>query len=245
MIIEEKTSKMRSLSDFENATFAIVEGMVYDEWVLKLLPEAHFHYFRTINDCLAALKNGDVEVFPYEDVMLRYISANLHESFTIINIDNVNVKVDDYGFAVNFNRPDLKKAIDDTIAEIKANGIYEKMIKRWFPKVGATGIMPKIELTGKNGTLKLGTSAVERPFTFIVGDKVTTGFDIELAKRICSRLDMDLEITDILFSELIASLVSGEVDMIGAAVIITEERAKKVLFSEPYFQGKMAFLVKL
>lgn len=243
MIIEEKTSKMRSLSDFKNATFAIVEGMVYDEWVLKLLPEAHFHYFRSINDCLTALRNGDVEVFPYEDAMLRYISANLHESFKIVNIDNV--KFDDYGFAVNFNRPDLKKAIDDTIAEIKVNGIYEEMIKRWFPKVGATGIMPKIELTGKNGTLKLGTSAVERPFTFIVGDKVTTGFDIELAKRISCRLDMDLEINDILFSELIASLVSGEVDMIGAAVIITEERAKKVLFSEPYFQGKMAFLVKL
>lgn len=242
MIAEEKSIKIRSLSDFENATFAVVEGMIYDEWVLRRLPNARFEYFRTANDCLMALKNGAVEAFPYDDAILRYMSANLPESFIIINDDKF--KAANYGFAVNFNRQDLKRAIDDTIAEIKSNGIYEEMIKRWFPEVGAIGIMPKIKLSGKNGKLKFGTSTLERPFTFIVGDKVTTGFDIELAKRICYELKMDLEINNIAFSELIPALVSGKVDMIGAAIVINEERSNKVLFSEPYFQGRMAFLVK-
>lgn len=242
MVIEEKSIKTKSLSDLENATFAVVEGMVYDEWILTKLPNARFEYFRTVIDCLTALEKGDVEAFPYDDAILRYISANLDESFIIINDDQFEDV--DYGFAVNFRRPDLKRTIDDTIAEIKSNGIYDDMIKRWFPEVGAIGIMPKIKSSGKNGKLIFGTSTLERPFAFIVGDKITTGFDIELAKHICHKLEMDLEINNIAFSELIPTLVSGKVDMIGAAIIITEERAKKILFSEPYFQGRMAFLVK-
>jgi len=243
MSIEDKSIKRKSLSDLENATFADVEGFIFDDWILSALPNAHIQYYKTIMDCIIALKNDDVDAFPYDDAILRYFLKNLDESFIIINDDKL--KSSDYGFAVNFNRIDLKKAIDDTIAEIKANGIFDEMTKRWFPEVGTVGIMPEIKLVGKNGKLKLGTSTLERPFTFIVGDKVITGFDIELAKRICQKIDMDLEIVVIRpFSELIPSLVSGKVDMIGGAIIISEERAKKVLFSEPYFKVKTGILVK-
>jgi len=242
MTAEEKSSQIRSLSDLENASFAVVEGMIYDEWILNRLPHARIEYFKTVFDCLSALKKGEVDAFPYDDATLRYISASLLESHRIISDDQFRDA--GYGFAVNFNRRDLKKAIDDTLAEIRSNGIYEDMINRWFPKVGAIGIMPRIKLSGKNGLLKFGTSTIERPFTFIVGDNITTGFDIELARRVCQKLEMDLEISNIAFSSLIPTLVAGKVDMIGAAMVITEERAKKVLFSEPYFQGGMAVLVK-
>ncbi len=243
MNIEEKLIKTKSIADLKNGTFAVVEGFIYDDWISSALPGARIQYFRTTMDCITALNNGEVDAFPYDDAILRYLLKNLDDSFIIINDDSF--KISGYGFAVNFNRPDLKKAIDDTIAEIKSNGIYEEMIKRWFPEVGAIGIMSKIESNGKNGKLKLGTSTLERPFTFIVGDKEITGFDMELAQRICCNLEMDLEISIIRpFSELIPALVSGKVDMLGSAIIISEERAQKVLFSEPYFQVKMGILVK-
>lgn len=243
MSIEDKSIKTKSLSDLENATFAVLEGFIFEDWILSALPNARIEYFKTIMDCIIALKNDEVDAFPYDDVILRYFLKNLDESFIIINDDKL--KGSDYGFAVNFDRGDLKKAIDDTIAELKANGIFEEMTKRWFPEVGTVGIMPKIELTGKKGKIILGTSTLERPFTFTVGDNVTTGFDIELAKRICQKLEMDLEIVVIRpFSELIPTLVSRKVDMIGGAIIISEERAKKVLFSVPYFPVKTGILVK-
>lgn len=243
MSVEEKSIKIKSLSDLENATFAVVEGFIYDDWTLSRLPNAEIQYFKSIMDCITALGNGEIDAFPYDDAILRYLLKNLDDSFIIIN-DN-SFEVSGYGFAVNFDRPDLKKVIDDTIAEIKSNGIYDEMMKRWLPEVGTTGIMPKIKLSGKNGKLKFGTSTLERPFTFIVGDKEATGFDIELAKRVCQKLDMDLEITNVRpFSEVIPTLVSRKVDMIGAAIVMSEERAEKVLFSEPYAQVKLGILVK-
>lgn len=55
---------------------------------------------------------------------------------------------------------------------------------------------------------------------------------------------MNLEIVNMDFGAMIPALVSGKVDMIGSCITITEERAKSVLFSEPYYQGGIAVVVK-
>lgn len=242
MIAANGAERTRLLSRLESGRFAVIEGMMYDEWVLNRLPNAQFEYYRTAFDCISALKNDNVDAFPYDDSMLKYMIGNASESFAFIYDEGFGVA--DYGFAVNTNRPDLKKAIDEAIADIRAEGSYDDMVTRWFPRTGATGIMPQLKLTGKNGKLRFGTSTIDRPFTFIVGDGVITGFDIELATRICAKLETELEISAITFSELIPAVVSEEVDMIGAALAITEERCRSVLFSEPYFQAKVALLVK-
>jgi len=239
MAVEEKARKIKSISDLENATFAVAEGMVIGEMVLSRLPHAQIRYYRTIMDCFTAVKNGEVDGVVYDEPLLRYILAHSPELYMV---EEKFTEVD-YGLAVNLNRPDLKKAIDDTLAELKSNGIYDEMKKRWFPETGAIGLMPNIKLSGENGTLIFGTTPVDRPFSFIVGDNVNTGFDIELAKRICQKLKMDMKIHNLVFSELIPSLLSGKIDMFGS-IYITEERKKKILFSEPYFHGGVAVIVK-
>jgi len=240
MAVEETSREIRSLSDLGEATFAVAEGMIIGEIVLSRMPHARIQYYRTVMDCLSALKNGEVDGVVYDEPILRHISAHSPELYLI---EEKFTEVD-YGFAVNLNRQDLKNAIDGTVAELKSNGIYDEMKKRWFPESGALGIMPKIKLSGENGILKLGTTTTDRPFAFTVGDNINSGFDIELAKRICCKLKMDLEIHNMIFSKLIPSLLSGKVDMIGAAIFINEERSKKILFSEPYFHGGLAVIVK-
>jgi len=239
MAVEEKAKRISSISELANATFAVAEGMVIGEMVLSRLPHARIRYYKTIMDCFNAVKNGEVDSAVYDEPLLRYILAHSSELYMV----EEKFSEVDFGFAVNLNRPDLKKAIDDTLAELKSNGIYEDMKKRWFPKTGAIGLMPNIKLSGENGILKFGTTPVDRPFSFIVGDNVNTGFDIELAKRICQKLKMDIEFHNLVFSELIPSLLSGKIDMFGS-IYITEERRKKILFSEPYFHGGVAAIVK-
>ncbi|MGI6751963.1 MAG: transporter substrate-binding domain-containing protein [Anaerovoracaceae bacterium] len=239
MVNVEKENKFRTLADLENATFAVADGMIIDSLILGRLPNARIAYYRTITDCFSALSDGQVDGVVYDEPVLRCILAH---SPDLHIVEEMFEKVD-YGFAVSPDRQDLKKAIDDTLVELKESGVYEEMKNRWFPEKGAFGIMPRIELSGKNGTLKYGATITERPFSFIVGDNVNTGFDIELVKRICCKLEMDLEIHNLIFSELIPSLLSGKVDMFGS-IFITEERKSKVLFSEPYFKGGVAVMVR-
>ena len=68
MVVEEKSEKIRSLSDLENATFAVAEGMIIDEMVLSRLPHAtDTNTIRTVMDCFSALKNGEVDGVVYDD----------------------------------------------------------------------------------------------------------------------------------------------------------------------------------
>jgi polar amino acid transport system substrate-binding protein len=117
------------------------------------------------------------------------------------------------------------------------------MMQRWLPKSGNPGSMPDITSNGSKGVLKLGTSAVTEPFSFLDGSQKIVGFDIELARYVAQKLDMKLEVVNMDFGAMIPALTTGKVDMIGACITITDERAKMVLFSEPYYSGGIAALV--
>lgn len=232
--------KYQTLADLEKATFAVPTGTAADQLVLSKLPNAKTIYFNTVLDCCLAVNSGKADAAAYDEPVLKNIVATKPELMLLKDM----ITVDNYGFAVQQDRQDLKKAIDDTVSELKTNGTYDEMLKRWLPEQGQVGTMPDIDLNGKNGTLRFGTSAVVEPFTFVTANNTVTGFDIELARRICQKLDMNLEIVNMDFGAMIPALISGKVDMIGACITITDERAKSVLFSEPYYQGGIATVVK-
>jgi polar amino acid transport system substrate-binding protein len=80
--------------------------------------------------------------------------------------------------------------------------------------------------------------------TYVYANEGVIGFDIEYAAYIAQDLGMQLNIVDMEFGAMLPALISGKVDMIGAGLSITEERAKSVLFSEPYYKGGLAVMVR-
>ncbi|MDZ7776998.1 MAG: transporter substrate-binding domain-containing protein [Bacteroidales bacterium] len=103
--------------------------------------------------------------------------------------------------------------------------------------------MPEIG-NGNGEALVFGTSATTEPFSFIDASRQITGLDIEIASRVALKMNRKLEIVNMDFGAMIPALDAGKVDMIGACITISEERAKKVLFSQPYYTGGIAALVK-
>lgn len=87
--------------------------------------------------------------------------------------------------------------------------------------------------------LILGTSADYPPFEFIVlndkGEKEYAGIDVSFAKRLAEDADKELEIVNMSFDNLMASLQKGEIDMVIAAIEVDEERAVVADFSDPYY----------
>lgn len=87
--------------------------------------------------------------------------------------------------------------------------------------------------------LVLGTSADYPPFEFIVlnenGEKEYAGIDISFSKKLAEDAGLELEIVNMSFDNLMASLQKGEIDMVVAAIEETEERANVASFSNPYY----------
>ena len=93
------------------------------------------------------------------------------------------------------------------------------------------------------GKLVVGTSAGFPPFEYMEFGKVT-GFDIDLMKEIGARLGMEVEVKDMDFDALIEAVSTGTIDVIAAGMTITEERAQRVDFSDPYFIADQSVLVR-
>lgn len=76
--------------------------------------------------------------------------------------------------------------------------------------------------------------------------KTTTivGFDIDLIKKIAEYNEWELEIVHMDFHVLIEELSTDKIDIVIAAMTIDEERAEKVLFSEPYFDAYQCLVVR-
>jgi polar amino acid transport system substrate-binding protein len=235
-----RRERITKLQQLQGKEFAVPTGTVADKLVLSKFPDAKFKYYNSVFDTALAVKAGKADAAAYDEPILKNIAAK-NSGLTVLPTMITN---DDYGFAVQSGNQKLKKAIDLVIDDLRKNGTYEAMLMRWLPKAGNPGAMPDIKSDGAKGVLRLGTAAVTEPFSFIDGSRNVVGFDIELASYIARQLDMKLEVVNLDFGGLIPALMSGKVDMIAACITITKERSQKVLFSEPYYTGGIAALVK-
>lgn len=220
--------------------FAVPTGTAADQMVLKRFPDAQLLYYTSVLDCALAVKIGKADAAVYDLPVLKNI-AGKNPGLTVLE---ELIVPDNYGFAVTQDNTELKKAIDQTLALIQSDGTYDAMMQRWFPEKGNPGPMPEISNEGINGTLIYGTAAVTEPISYVEGSGTITGFDIEFASRIAAYLGKKLEIVNLEFGAMLPALIAGKVDMIGAGLSITEERAKSVLFSEPYYISGIVALVR-
>ena len=237
----EKETQITGLEMLKGGkTFAVPTGTAADQIVLKRIPDAKFEYYNSILDCSLAVKDGKADAAAYDLPILNNIAAK-NEGLVVLS---ELIMDDQYGFAVRLDDKALKTTIDQVVAELKSNGTYEAMKKRWFPEKGDPAPMPQFPSDGKNGTLNFGTAAVTEPMSFFDANKQIVGFDIEIASRVAQKLGKKLLITDMEFGAMIPALISGKVDMVGAGLSITAERAKSILFSECYYKGVLAVIVR-
>jgi polar amino acid transport system substrate-binding protein len=93
------------------------------------------------------------------------------------------------------------------------------------------------------GTVRLGIAG-EQPYGYIGKDGKVTGSAPAIATRIFRRLGVDnVEPFPTEFGSLIFGLNSLQFDVVAAGMYITPERCEQVLFADPEYQMKDAFIV--
>lgn len=93
--------------------------------------------------------------------------------------------------------------------------------------------------------LNIGTNATFTPFEFV--DEKTkdySGFDMDLIRAVAKEMGYVAKIHNIAFDGLIPSLDAGTINVIVSGMTITEERAKRIVFSEPYYKSGLSIMVK-
>ena len=98
-------------------------------------------------------------------------------------------------------------------------------------------------------TLVVGVSADYAPFEFMYpdagGNMVYGGIDISVAQYVADEMGLTMQVENMSFDNLLASLDKGDFDMVLSAMEATPERLENADFSDPYYTDvPPAILVK-
>lgn len=91
-------------------------------------------------------------------------------------------------------------------------------------------------------TLMVGTNTEFQPFSFFEKQQIV-GYDIDVITEVARRMDKKIIFQNMPFDALITELQLGNIQVIAAGMTPSEERAKRVLFSEKIFDGDPLMLV--
>jgi len=92
--------------------------------------------------------------------------------------------------------------------------------------------------------IKIGTDPTFAPFEFKDEQDKLTGFDVDLMNAIGKDIGSTVKIESSSFDGLIPSLQAGKYDAIIAAMTITDDRSKNVLFSDKYLMATQYIATK-
>lgn len=99
---------------------------------------------------------------------------------------------------------------------------------------------------GEGNTVIMGTNAAFPPFEYTTSQGLVgefDGIDVAIASKIAENMGKELQIEDMEFNGLIASVSTGKVDMVVAGMTATDERKQSVDFSEPYYVASQIMVV--
>ena len=93
-------------------------------------------------------------------------------------------------------------------------------------------------------TLRVGVEGAYPPFSWKEADGSLKGFDIEVAYEVCKRLNRECELVEQEWDGMIPALLAKKFDTIIASMSITEERKKKIDFTDKYYNTPPALVAK-
>ncbi len=97
----------------------------------------------------------------------------------------------------------------------------------------------------KAGVIKIGMTGTQPPFSMESKEGELMGYEVDLAELLAESMNVELDIVQLPFAELIPALESGKIDVIMSGMTMTMERNAKVAFVGPYVLSGKSVLTKM
>ena len=152
---------------------------------------------------------------------------------------------EEYGIGFRKDDTALAAAVGNALAEMKEDGTLAEISQSWFGKDVTTISGEKVEAEPIEATkLTMGLDDSFPPMGFRDENGELVGFDVDVAKEVASRLDIELVLQPIDWAVKEQELATNKIDFIWNGYTITDQRKEQVLFTEAYMSNNQAAVVR-
>jgi lysine-arginine-ornithine-binding protein len=116
-------------------------------------------------------------------------------------------------------------------------------LRRIFALICAALILP-LAAPAEQLKLRIASEGANPPFSTINSNGEIQGFDIDIARALCAKMEADCEIAAQDWDGIIPALLARKYDAIVASLNVTEDRKKVVAFTKPYYRSPSVFVVR-
>lgn len=215
-------------------------GASYDTFCREHFPQSDISYYTAVPDMILQVKTGALDGFPIDEVSARELLK------TVDGITYLPELLDELDICMALPKNDdgirLQSQLNDFLARIKEDGTLRAVQEAWMTNDTEHQVTDYQALEAVNGTIRLATESAYPPFDYI-RDGDIVGIDVDLLTRFCREAGYGLEIIDMSLDALIPSLRT-RADVAANGITYSDERAEKVLFTDPYSSEKTVMMVR-
>lgn len=234
---QKKQVTIEKAEDLNGLKVGVQGGTTGESWVQKNCPDADVASFKSGMDAALDLKNGGIDAVVIDELPASQIVAQNSD----LKILDIRFTKEEYAIAVRKGDTDLQEKINAAIADMKANGEYDKLCEAFMPADGDITIPDEYASSGD--TIKMGTNATFWPFEYTEGNQIA-GFDISMSQYVAQHMGKKLEVVNMDFDALIGALQAGSIDFIAAGMSVEPDRLEYVDFSDAYYESEQVIIVR-
>lgn len=258
-----------TLRDLGDRTVAVLEGSQLGP---QLQAEAEADGFQvnlvttpSYDVALTALRQGNVAGLLADSTALAQF-ANNSEWIVLNNL----LGRTPYSFGLPAADSYFNQLVDATLQTLKRSGTYDELYRKWFgntsrpyeiellpgewpytfaesPTTIDTPVRSKVEEIQQRGRIVAGVPFDLPPFGAVTDDTMPNGFDIDIVRGMAKRWLGDTEAVDfvpVTMADALQKLSSGTVDFIAAALPQQQGSEELIDFSQTYYRGQQALLIR-
>lgn len=160
----------------------------------------------------------------------------------------------DEEYVIAFRKADqsLRDEVQKTLSEMKKDGKLAEISNTWFGKDNTTvktdftpsgAADDSLQKVKDKGEFVLGLDDSFPPMGYRDADNNIVGFDIDVAREVCSRMGVTLKLQPIDWDSKVSELDGGMVDCLWNGFTTNPEREGQMLMSEPYMTNRQVIVV--
>ena len=159
---------------------------------------------------------------------------------TEVKIIDVALTTEEYAFAVKKGDAELLGKLNTFLAEIKANGEFQKVLDKYFADGTPTAVTSAAKDESKD-QLVVATNAAFKPFEYKEGNSYY-GIDMEIMKMFADYLKIELVIDDMAFESVCTAVANGNCDVAASGLTVKPDRAEILDFSASYYDASQKII---